>query len=253
MARANPLASPLTVAKGQLHLSAAGELVGADVDPFLREAHREFRERILCGDFPCVGAKAAFHDQSYHFAVYAELASRETTSGLCRDLFEFRERRQKTDSYTTFIAVFAGPLKLNELEFENLLWRQLRHLHSADVAHWAPDVNSDPADAHFSFSFAGRAFYVVGMHANSSRVARRFRWPTLVFNPHEQFERLRVDGKWKRMQQTIRARDVALQGSINPMLSDFGETSEARQYSGRAVEDDWVAPFPTTQKCPFAR
>jgi hypothetical protein len=93
------------------------------------------------------------------------------------------------------------------------------------------------------------------MHPHSSREARRFGWPAMVFNPHEQFERLRADGKWKRMQQTIRERDVQLQGSINPMLSDFGEATEARQYSGRAVEEDWRAPFePTTPaagKCPF--
>jgi FPC/CPF motif-containing protein YcgG len=75
-----------------------------------------------------------------------------------------------------------------------------------------------------------------------------------VFNPHEQFERLRADGKWKHMQETIRERDVQLQGTINPMLSDFGERSEARQYSGRAVDEDWRAPFPTVSsgKCPFA-
>ena len=60
------------------------------------------------------------------------------------------------------------------------------------------------------------------------------------------------------MQYTIRAREVALQGSINPMLSDFGEESEARQYSGRTVPDDWVPPFPNfaysakKSKCPFA-
>jgi FPC/CPF motif-containing protein YcgG len=92
------------------------------------------------------------------------------------------------------------------------------------------------------------------MHANSSRDARRFPWPTLIFNPHEQFERLRSDGKWKHMQETIRQRDVQLQGSINPMLSDFGEQSEARQYSGRPVEEDWRAPFKAagSGKCPFA-
>ena len=84
-------------------------------------------------------------------------------------------------------------------------------------------------------------------------MARRFRWPALVFNPHVQFERLRGEGKWKRMQQTIRERDVALQGNINPMLSDFGQSSEARQYSGRAVEADWQPPFKpaTAGKCPF--
>jgi FPC/CPF motif-containing protein YcgG len=157
--------------------------------------------------------------------------------------------------YATFVAIFKGPRTLDEIEFEKLFWKQLRGLHHHDATRcqWDPHVSSDPADPHFSFSFGGQALYVIGLHANSSREARRFPWPVLVFNPHEQFERLRADGKWKRMQETIRGRDLELQGTINPMLSDFGEQSEARQYSGRAVEDDWRAPFPkVTGKCPFA-
>jgi FPC/CPF motif-containing protein YcgG len=245
---ANPFASEVGLADSRFHFSGNSDLVAHDLGGFLREAHREFRDRILRADFPCLGAKAAFHNQSYGLAAYSKLASPEATASLCRDLLHFRERTRNTRSYTTFIAVFAAPLHLNESEFEGLLWQQLRQLRAADKADWASDVSSDPADPHFSFSFAGRAFYIVGMHANSSRLARRFPWPTLVFNPHEQFERLRAHGKWNRMQQTIRAREIALQGTINPMLSDFGERSEARQYSGRAVDEDWVAAFPT---CPF--
>jgi uncharacterized protein len=45
------------------------------------------------------------------------------------------------------------------------------------------------------------------------------------------------------MRRAIRARDVALQGDINPNLADMGERSEARQYSGRAVDDAWRCPF----------
>jgi hypothetical protein len=45
------------------------------------------------------------------------------------------------------------------------------------------------------------------------------------------------------MQEAIRQRDIALQGSINPVLARFGEASEARQYSGRAVESNWKCPF----------
>ena len=162
--------------------------------------------------------------------------------------------RASSSEYATFVAIFKGPRETDELQFENLFWRQLRQLHQLDAAHfeWDPHVQSDPADPHFSFSFGGRALYVIGLHANSSREARRFPWPALVFNPHEQFERLRADGKWKRMQETIRTRDLELQGSINPMLSDFGVESEARQYSGRAVEENWRAPFKAVEgKCPF--
>jgi FPC/CPF motif-containing protein YcgG len=38
-------------------------------------------------------------------------------------------------------------------------------------------------------------------------------------------------------------RDLRLQGSLNPNLSDFGKKSDARQYSGRAVEANWKCPF----------
>jgi FPC/CPF motif-containing protein YcgG len=157
--------------------------------------------------------------------------------------------------FATFVAIFKRPRQTTEMEFERLFWRQLRLLHAHDPSRpaWAPNVTSDPADPRFSFSFDGLALYVIGMHANSSRTARRFAWPAMIFNPHEQFERLRADGKWKHMQETIRQRDLQLQGLINPMLSDFGERSEARQYSGRAVEEDWRAPFEVGErKCPFA-
>ena len=178
-----------------------------------------------------------------------------TGAGTKIPLPEGEGRVRVTSEYATFVAIFERPRELDEIEFESLFWQQLRALHDFDAHRfdWGPHVSSDPMDPHFSFSFGGQALYVIGLHANSSREARRFPWPALVFNPHEQFERLRADGKWKRMQETIRSRDLALQGSINPMLSDFGERSEARQYSGRAVEENWRAPFPkVTGKCPFA-
>lgn len=225
-------------------------------DPFAAQAEQAFREFVLRPEFPCLGAKAALNSQTCTIHVYNELASPEATANLAVDLGRFAEtQREANQDYATLVAVFAQPEVTDETRFEDLLWRQLRALHHHEAAQvdWAPAVSADPADPHFSFSFAGQALYVIGMHAKSSREARRFPWPTLIFNPHEQFERLRADGKWKHMRETIRHRDVALQGTINPMLSDFGERSEARQYSGRAVEENWEAPFAATPgKCPFA-
>ncbi|MDQ6765801.1 MAG: YqcI/YcgG family protein [Verrucomicrobiota bacterium] len=223
------------------------------------EADAAFRDFVLAPDFPCVGAKAAFNAGSYVLSVYDELASAASTETLARDLYRFtRSDLRQTSEYATFVAVFRAPAEDDELRFEGKMWRQLSELNRLDAAKfsWDASVRSDPADPQFSFSFAGQALYVIGLHPNSSRIARRFAWPTLIFNPHEQFERLRADGKWKRMQQTIRERDAELQGSINPMLSDFGESSEARQYSGRAVEEDWQPPFAAVKpaaagKCPF--
>src|SRR2546423_4110584 len=224
-------------------------------NPFAARAEKAFQEFILRPEFPCLGAKAAFNSDSQTLRVFDELGSAQSMNALAESLRAFSRGEQRTAEYASFIAIFERPRQTNEQEFENLLWKQLRLLHEQDAAghDWDPAVSSDPADPHFSFSFGGQAMYVIGMHANSSREARRFPWPTLVFNPHEQFERLRADGKWKHMQETIRHRDRQLQGTINPMLSDFGEQSEARQYSGRAVEENWHAPFETIErKCPFA-
>ena len=84
---------------------------------------------------------------------------------------------------------------------------------------------------------------MIGLHPGASRQARRFETPVLVFNSHRQFQRLRADGRYAKMQKATRGRDVALQGSINPNLADFGTASEARQYSGRAVEPHWACPL----------
>jgi len=133
----------------------------------------------------------------------------------------------------------------NEHDWEKLLWEQLQSLHELDRQHhaWDASVSSDPEDKTFSFSFAETAFFIVGLHPASSRLARRFAYPTLVFNSHAQFERLRERGQFERLRQVIRVRDYNLQGSLNPNLTDYGEQSEARQYSGRAVEQHWKCPF----------
>jgi FPC/CPF motif-containing protein YcgG len=103
-------------------------------------------------------------------------------------------------------------------------------------------VSSDPASPTFSFSFAGRAYFVVGLSPAGTRWARTFPWPLLAFNPHAQFEELRRTGQFERMQTVIRERDTQLEGDVNPNLANFGEHTEARQYSGREVGDDWRCP-----------
>ena len=86
---------------------------------------------------------------------------------------------------------------------------------------------------------------MIGIHAASSRVARRFAWPTLIFNPHRQFDELRAEGDFGRFRQVIRRGEMRLQGDANPMLADFGTRSEAMQYSGRRVSAAWTCPFHT--------
>jgi hypothetical protein len=67
-----------------------------------------------------------------------------------------------------------------------------------------------------------------------------------VFNPHAQFEQLRSEGKFEHLRAVIRERELALQGSLNPSLGDFGQLSDARQYSGRQTVGPWRCPFHAT-------
>lgn len=64
-----------------------------------------------------------------------------------------------------------------------------------------------------------------------------------MFNLHDQFERLRKEGRYDKMRERILDRDIALAGDINPMLARHGELSEASQYSGRLVGEEWQCPF----------
>ena len=86
------------------------------------------------------------------------------------------------------------------------------------------------------------------IYPGASRPARRFEKPVLVFNAHDQFERLRAENRYEPLRHSIIARDVAIAGSPNPMLARHGEISEARQYSGRAVGRDWRCPFAVKAK-----
>jgi hypothetical protein len=45
------------------------------------------------------------------------------------------------------------------------------------------------------------------------------------------------------LKAAINERDRAFSGSVNPMLADHGTVSAARQYSGRAVGEDWRCPY----------
>ncbi len=221
-----------------------GDELSSAADLTVAAMHGAFRAFVQDPQYTCVGAKSAINNSSYRLGVYDELGSADATAALARDLTSFLAQQGSIDArFATFVAVFQRPQSTDEEGFERALWAQLQRLHDADDTGWDPTVSANPDDPHFSFSFAGTAFFIVGLHPGSARLSRRFPWPALVFNPHAQFEALREAGKYERMRQVIRDKERALQGDINPVLEDFGGDSEARQYSGRHVETDWHPPF----------
>ncbi len=218
----------------------------APASAFVRVANDAFRAFVLDEQFSCLGAKASLRRGTYRIGGYARLDDPAVTRGLARDLYAFAaERDGIARLFTTYVAVFRERSFANEDVFERALWSQLQRLHDLDAEHhaWDPRVGADPNDPTFSFSIAGSAFFVVGLHPAASRAARRFAWPALVFNAHDQFEHLREEGRFGGLQRQIRAREVRLDGGLNPNLADYGVHSEARQYSGRPAGADWKCPF----------
>ncbi|MCM4159491.1 YqcI/YcgG family protein [Antarcticibacterium flavum] len=204
----------------------------------------EFQNFIIDNNHPCVMAQTVFSMDKVDFHVYENLGSKQTSAKILKDLKNYIEKYDfESNDFLTFFAVFKGRKEFTEVQFEELLWKQLQFLHELDDQPWDHEVASDPEENNFSFSIGGKAFYMVGMHPNSSRMARQSPYPAIAFNLHWQFEKLRDMGTYDTVRNKIRERDMELQGSNNPMLEDFGEKSEARQYSGRKVGEEWKCPF----------
>lgn len=210
----------------------------------LHEIHQKFQDFILEENHPCIMANTVFSMKDYDMKIYEKLGSKSTAANLLEDLQQYVDSYNFNDNkFKSFIAVFPNADVVSEIEFENLMWRQLQFIHDKDKKDWDHRVSKNPKDDNFSFSIARRAFYIVGMHPKSSRLARQAPYATLVFNLHWQFEKLREMNAYYKVRDKIRERDAELQGSINPVLKDFGQDSEAKQYSGRNVGNAWKCPF----------
>lgn len=205
---------------------------------------KSFKDFIIQKNHPCVMARSLFTDDNVEIHAFDELGSEATAKKLLSAIEQYVSGYNfENNTFETLIAVFPNEIINSELEFEEKMWKQLQLIHNVDPHPWDSEVSSDPENSKFSFSIAGKAFYIIGMHPKSSRMARQAPFPAMIFNLHSQFEKLREMGVYQRVKKRIRKADEKLQGSINPMLDDFGDSSEARQYSGRAVDSNWKCPF----------
>ena len=197
-------------------------------------------------EFPCIAAKAAAGRQQVECMVAQHMECPGDDEKILQFLYAFVDTyRQSQDLYHTAAILFKQPDFISEEDFEAALWMRLQAIADRDAKFHNYDsrVNRDPSSPEFSFSIGEEAFYIIGLHPQSSRIARRFKYPTLVFNPHHQFEALRQTAKYDAMKRAVRKKDVALSGSVNPMLEDFGNASEAFQYSGRQYDPSWRCPL----------
>lgn len=204
-----------------------------------------FHDFIQDNAFPCVAAKSALATEGMRIVVAGDLRDRQADRPILSALQAAPGTSEATQDLVSTAVLFPLTPPLSEIAFEKHLWALLQSLHEADrdEFEWDPAVSSDPSSADFAMSIGGKGYFVVGLHPGSSRLARRAPMAAAAFNPHSQFRRLKTDGRYDRLRQAVRNRDIALQGKANPMLADHGEVSEASQYSGRKVFNGWKCPF----------
>ncbi|MEO6070758.1 MAG: guanitoxin biosynthesis heme-dependent pre-guanitoxin N-hydroxylase GntA [Chitinophagaceae bacterium] len=196
--------------------------------------------------FPCVAAKAALAKNQVHCLVAGHMACPKDDHAILQFIYNFVDGyRETTTAFHSAAVVFKGPEATGEDMFEALLWQRLQALMDMDAGSYPydPRVSSDPTSPQFGFSLKGEAFFIIGLHPGSSRPARQFDYPALVFNPHAEFEKLRTTRSYQKMKDIVRKKDVAYSGDINPMLTDFGTASDVYQYSGRQYGSEWQCPL----------
>jgi uncharacterized protein len=208
-----------------------------------------FEDFVRDPSFPCVGAKAALSKRQMTYVVARDITSAWDDLRIHSTVSDIvRLYRENPLPFRSLAVIFEEQSALDEIGFETHLWARLQSLSDKDdwLGQKCDDrVTHDPDHPEFSVSLSGEAFFIVGLHPGASRPARRFIRPVLIFNLHDQFEKLREANQYDKLRASIIERDVKIAGSVNPMLAEHGKSSAARQYSGRAVESEW--------KCPYSR
>ena len=207
---------------------------------------QEFFDFLTDSAFPCVAAKDALAKNNLSTFIADHIACPKDDAAILQFIYSFVEKyRNSSKGFYSAAIVFKQTDFMDEAMFDNFMWSRLRSLKNMDAIHYRHDerVNDDPLSPDFSFSLMEEAFFIVGMHPQSSRAARRFKYPVLIFNPHAQFEQMKTNSRYEKMKNIVRRRDMAFSGSVNPMLMDFGTSSEIFQYSGRNYTSEDQCPF----------
>jgi FPC/CPF motif-containing protein YcgG len=206
----------------------------------------KFTGFLQAKEFPCVAARAAVGKQQVKCLVVGHMGCPKDDIEILQFLYQFvDDYRHSAEFFHSASIIFQEPRSLNEEMFDTFLWQRLQALADLDARQYGYDkrVTADPSSPKFSFSLKEEAFFIIGLHPASSRPGRRFQYPSIAFNPHAQFEELREKNQYGKIKNIVRKRDIAYSGSVNPMLEDFGESSEVFQYSGRVYDKSWQCPL----------
>lgn len=207
----------------------------------------EYLDFLSNPDFPCVAAKAAQAKERAHCLSVGHMGCPADDGIILEFIYRFTDIYRKSGKpFYSAAIIFNAPANTTDEVFDELVWKRLSALSALDRKNgYGHDkrVDQDPDSAKFGYSLKEEAFFVVGLHPGSSRRSRQFKYPALIFNPHAEFEKLRAQGRYDKLKTIVRKRDIEFSGSVNPMLTDFGERSEVYQYSGMQYPSGWTCPL----------
>lgn len=207
---------------------------------------KEYKDFLSTNGFPCVAARESLKKDQIKCMVANHMGCPSDDHTILEFIYNFvDDYRKSLKSFHSAAVIFKGPYIDDEQIFDKFLWSRLTALSELDKQKYAHDsrVNENPESKDYSFSLKAEAFFILGLNPASNRHARQFKYPTLIFNPHAEFEKLRKEDRYNKMKNVVRDRDMVYSGSVNPMLQDFGEASEVFQYSGIRYSTDWKCPL----------
>jgi len=219
------------------------------------EALNEFWGFIKGDGFSCVGGKATQNKGTYRSGFHGVQGTPEAAKSLAEHIYRFQAERKSDNPalpflYCVYAAFFEGPEISSEQNAHDLVWQQLQLLHEVDAEKhaYADGVSTDVTSPDFSYAVGGERFMVPSLNPFASRLTRRYGRPVMVFIPREQFEHIYDNGIYQKMQKKIRARDIEMQGSYNPMLDLHDVSSDAVTFSGMAIQSPAECPFKVVKK-----
>lgn len=242
----NPFESEIAIKHSNAYILRNGQLVAENNNQIADTYTKEIHDRVtslFVGDFPCLGAKQCMHNNLYKFGFYDKMINNDCTRGLCYDFFGFvkglkdiNKYKKNEMGYKVFIATFKKYDFDSEAEYHVAFWQQLQMIYDLDKIYhvWDPNYDADVNSKNFAYSFSEMAFFVIGFSPFGKRNSRKCFLPVMVFNPHFQINKLRERGVFNKMKTIVRKRIERYDGCPNYSLADFGEYSEAEQYSGYA-------------------
>jgi FPC/CPF motif-containing protein YcgG len=181
-------------------------------------------EKFITIDYPCIPAILALKNGSIITKYFnSEFGKAEENISQYLDELIARYEAQKEPFLSLWLSWEIGAY--SEEEYEDRMW--------AEINSFCQDI---------PVKYKNEQLFIVGLHSNASRKARKFEHCSLVINLFSQFERLEKSDSYHNLVQNIRNRDINFSGSVNPTVEKFADIWEEVQFSGKENDLSWKVP-----------